>query len=865
MKKASLVLILAAILLMTGCPHPTNPEPNKEESDLITLEVTSAGMEYISISYFFNGTEKTEGWDFRLYQNENDTNFITWCWEPKTNPYKFENLIPGHEYTLKVEFTDENNKTYCSTKKVSTKPKAAPEIEGKFVTDPDETYVKISWKELGSFTKKVELYRSDTETGKYDFIKTDGFYIDHIRDKTAEDKKTYWYKVITYEKDSSGEDIKIGESNPIEVVTGASVPKPIPAEDINCKKGITTLIFEWPEVDGATNYITWLRDGNYSYSNTIETKEVTENSVMYKQLQPNKQYYFYIKVQTEGGESKQSYVSFKTSPAGFPVKEYYGSNTEYNRCIPKIEADQTKATYTFKVPFEDSTDCTVYFTLRRNTEEDSELLMDIGTIENYFFIRENLTPATSYSNYVYNDNTSGKLHMTVTYKDENGNETTKDSYIETNSFYTRNLNPPTNLKIEEISKTEATISFDELTEEEKLGKTPQYTIYAYDKEGNLAKDTEGNLIAAHGNTSPLKLTKLIKGTEYIFKAETSFSGASNSAPQESTQVTGNTASGIEQKPVVTLTEVQPGDDEAFYRGVYTYIQADWNALDEAEGVNPENIIYGIEYRIFEHNKYRRPQKNKQDKTYTGTESFSDKFLVNGGNTYTVRVYAYDSEEPGDIVYSDPVKVRLEKIEDHKMHGALTYTDWFEEYANEDAIKEGGIVDFANKKVWFNEKTGETAEIRSSSQGYYVGYLQLFGKVESTKYLFPSYDGYKFVSFKFNLEKAIETPSEEKVTCVPKILLFDRDCFNFQLSDYGYISAVYYVIPNEQGTILQEYNDEAEPYLFERYKMPYFQNGSTSTHPSEAGLEIDESYVFNNSVYMGVSQTTAGNIGFSYYY
>ena len=56
-----------------------------------------------------------------------------------------------------------------------------------------------------------------------------------------------------------------------------------------------------------------------------------------------------------------------------------------------------------------------------------------------------------------------------------------------------------------------------------------------------------------------------------------------------------------------------------------------------------------------------------------------------------------------------------------------------------------------------------------------------------------------------------------------------------------------------------------PYLFERYKMPYFQNNSTRTNPSQTGLEIDESWVFNNSIYMGVSQTQAGNIGFSYYY
>lgn len=870
MKKLSIALLFLG-LFITGCKQPTSPSSKKDSKskDLVKLEVTS-GMEKINILYSYNGVSENQinSVDFYLYENPEDESYVKWERNPKSTYFTFDKLTPGHEYTLKIEVSyDSFSKTFTDEKKISTLPKAAPTIKGSFDTSASETNVQISWKEIGSFTKRIELYRSDSENGEYTKVNTKDYPSNnsYIYDTTMQSKKTYWYKVISYEKDSSEQYVKIGESNAVQVTTGAFVPTTIPAENINCKKGITSLVFEWPEVDGAEKYTVILKDNAIFDKVTLEQKDVTENTYIFRGLQPDTKYNFYLTVTTNGGTSGAQSLESRTAKASFPLKNSYGLNTEYDKCVPKIEADQTKATYSFNVPFEDTTDCTVYFTLRRNTDADSELLCDIGEIENYFFIRENLTPATSYSNYVYNEPTSGYLHMTVTYKDAGGNDTTTDSYIGTNSFYTSNLNPPTNLRITDITKTTATISFDELSEEEKIGKTPKYTIKAYDKDGNLAKGTNGYYIEKEGDSSPITLNNLIKGSEYIFKAETSFEGATSSAPHKETQIIGFTASGIEQKPVVTLKEIQPDDSESALRGIFTYINAEWDALDEAEGVVPENLVYGLEYKIFEHSKYRRVQKSKQDVTYTGTESFSEKFLVNGGNKYTVRVYAYDSTEPGDIVYSDTVKIQLTKIDDSQMFGALTYSQWFAEYADEEDIYEGGIVDFANKKVWVNEKTLEPAEIRSTSKAYNVGYLQLFGKVEQTKFLFPSYDGYKFISFKFNFEKAIENPKDEKVTCVPRILLFDRDCFNFQLSDYGYIEGVYYVIPNEHGTIIEGHTDDEEPYLFEQYKMPYFQGGKTTTHPSEAGLEIDESWVFNNSIYMGVSQTQAGNIGFSYYY
>ena len=49
-------------------------------------------------------------------------------------------------------------------------------------------------------------------------------------------------------------------------------------------------------------------------------------------------------------------------------------------------------------------------------------------------------------------------------------------------------------------------------------------------------------------------------------------------------------------------------------------------------------------------------------------------------------------------------------------------------------------------------------------------------------------------------------------------------------------------------------------------MPYFnQSGIGSTTAQSAGIEIDETWIYNNSVYVGVKQELAGNLGFSYFY
>ena len=99
---------------------------------------------------------------------------------------------------------------------------------------------------------------------------------------------------------------------------------------------------------------------------------------------------------------------------------------------------------------------------------------------------------------------------------------------------------------------------------------------------------------------------------------------------------------------------------------------------------------------------------------------------------------------------------------------------------------------------------------------------------------------------------------------------DRNAFSLTSLEktYGEFSKIYIVEPDQEGTILETFEDDkldGRTYV----NMPYFkQSGnsfSSSTSAQSAGLEINETWIYNNSVYIGVKQELAGNLGFSYFY
>lgn len=840
MKKVTSFLLLVPLLLVVSCGGGPKPPTVEEETAKITVESSNVTQTSICVNVAYSGDRDISSWDISLYDSVDDAlvekaeNI-----SPENAGHFFMGLQTNHEYTAKVtaHFLDEPYNIIVS-KQFKTTEFVAPEIKSEFTSSFKNNYsetienrVKIFWEQLNGSADKVELLRASTKDGDYTVITSDsGVLLKYLYDKTVNPETTYFYKVRFYTL-VSGEYKLAAESEILEVKTGKQLPSAIAKADISFIRGITTLKYSWPAVEGATKYNISL--GTSSYSHTDDQKfETEENSYFFKGLSPNQNYYFTISVTTSAGTSLVTEAYQATT----------GSTTiTYNGVT--VDPQQTQAVYKVSLPFTDTTDCTVSFVLRKTSDETSDVIMEIPELVNNSFIRTNLQPATWYSD--YNNNYAGYLHMSVTYKDENGQQKTENSYTNVKSFTTDDLVPPKNLKIDAVTKTTATLTFDELTTEEKLGKTPEYSISVYSSDGKYVK-------TGRGNSSPITIEGLKAGSEYTFKARASFDNASSTAEYDTTEIMGNTTSGINEKPVITLSE-EPFDDEVL-KEVWSNIKVEWNALSAAEGLDPEKLVYGIEYKIFEYSKYKRPQTTaKVDETYTGTTSFSEKIeFVNGGNRYTVRVYAFDSDEPDDIVYSDPVKIQLKAISDRSMYAAMTYNA---DFASHVGASEGDIVDFANKKVWEDEHS-----IRSTDSAYNVGYIQLFGEVDETKYLFPKKDGLEYCSFKINLTDALDN-----ATVVPRIILIDRSSFSFQGSTYSYFDNVYYIVPNEQGTIVKEFSRLGESSIYKDFNMPFFYEGSTSTPPKNAGRPIDESYIFNNCVYMGVKQTQAGDIGFSYYY
>lgn len=840
MKIKKVLTLLFIVSLLVGCGGMGPKAPTvEEEAAKISIDVNQISQIYIGVKFSYSGERDISSWNVYLYDTADDSLVEkTQNLPSDTTGHGFVDLMMNHEYKVKViaQFWDEPYNVEVS-KNVKTAEFVAPEIKGEFTSSLKNSYstviensVEIYWEEYTSLIDKIELLRSDSKDGEYTVITSDtSGILKSIYDKTAEPNTTYFYKVRFYAL-NNGEYKFAAESKILEFTTGDQLPSAIDKKDIAVKRGITTLKYSWPEVDGAVKYNITLGTSSYSHDKD-EKFETAENSYLFKGLKPDSNYYFTISVTTSAGTSQVTEASQAST-----------GKTKLSYNLINVEPSQTQASYSVSLPFSDTTDCTVSFVLRENSLETSNVLMEIPELVNGGFMRTGLQPATWYSS--YSSNVAGSLHMSVTYTDENGQTVTDTSYCDAPSFTTDNLNPPKNLKIDSVTKTTVTLSFDELTQEEKLNKTPKYSIVVYDSNGDFYKSKQEA-------TSPVTITELKPGAEYTFKAETTFAGASSSAKQETTDITANTASGISQKPVITLKEV-PFEEETL-KNVWSNVQVEWDALPAEAGLDPAKLVYGIEYRIFEYSKYKRPQNAAQkDITYTGTGSFTKTIeYVNGGNRYTVRVYAYDSDEPDDIVYSEPVKIQLAAIPDNNMYAAITYPA---DFAAKIGATAGDVVDFSNNKVWEGEHS-----IRSVEGAFNFGFIQLLGQIDSTKFLFPSRDGLAFCSFKFNLSDALDN-----ATAIPRIMIMDRSGFSFQESDYGYIDTVYFIVPNEDGTIVKKYED-SEDNLYKTFNMPFVMNGSTSAKPKDTGIPIDESFIFNNSVYMGVKQTIAGNIAFSYYY
>lgn len=862
------LVALISVLLFTGCPGPNNNDEPEDKSSKIEVLSQKVGMSYIQFDVKYTGSDIPKSWDINLYKSDDLETSLGWEYETdkKMVSVRFDNrayniVDADTEYKVKILMQDSNWSKSTKTITITTKPKGSPEITKCEYNEGTKPYVTVSYDEAPNFVDKLELLRSEAENGEYTNVNETTFLYGNleITDNSIEDNKTYYFKLKAYENKgtSSEPDYELlGESSVKSVATGYAIPSKVDVSKITFTKGIKSFTVTWPETEGALKYNIWLqkyRSSSYKpeEGDVIEEYEAgaNETSYQFKNLKPETTYDFYIKVTTAGGTSEHGWISISTVKPGFKKETWHSYN------YAKVTSGQDKATYMPELTFNEFDDCEFYLSLRKDSSKDSEVLYGIDKVENTsFFIVEGLSPATEYSRTYSSKNPSGYIHLTVKYTDEEGEEKTVTDYIQADTFKTKGLDAPTNVQFVSSTANTATISFDEITTEQKFGKEVRYVVSAYDSEDNLKS-------SGSGSTSPVTVSGLQKGQNYRFVVNTTFTGAVSYVEQDTATCYGATESGITVKPVIAKLSEVPADE--FHRGIRTNIQVKFDEL-EVEGMDSADFVYGIEYKLFEKSSFKPAKEDfifddedefiKLTSANAVSGTFTQKILVNAGNKYKVRLSAYNTEDPSDVVYSDVEEIQLAGIDDSVTFAALLYPE-----GNTIGAKAGEMVEFTNPKVWEKE-----TEIRSTrADGYKIGYIQLMGEIESTKILFPKSTGVEWVAAKFNFKDALNAEN------IPRIILIDRCAFPFASNAYGYFDEVYITMPNEQATIIEEFKDDTEnsKYIFKDFNMPYFdaETQKTSTAPSEAGMQIKEEWVYNNSIYLGVKQTIPGNLGFSYYY
>ena len=285
-----------------------------------------------------------------------------------------------------------------------------------------------------------------------------------------------------------------------------------------------------------------------------------------------------------------------------------------------------------------------------------------------------------------------------------------------------------------------------------------------------------------------------------------------------------------------------------------YLNVTWDKIAEDDGTG--NVAYEIEYKVLKKSKFRKfIHEVNGDFVNAYINEYSAKMPVNAGNRYIVRVVAYKVDDTSSKVYSEERQIQFSKFDDRSLATALLYPS---AVGNHNA---GDVIDFADPNVW----DGSTSPKSSLTKGYNFGLTQFMGEAGTgLNFILPSGNP-EYFAFKISFDgKDADNAVGIDSSYTPRLIFVDRYAFPFT-SGYGEFSKIYIVEPNTEGYSLETFEDDkldGRTYV----NMPYFnQSGIGSATAQSAGIEIDETWLYNNSVYVGVKQEYAGNLGFSYFY
>ena len=842
--------IVLFAMLFTACIDPASnnndPYPNSYKPSVDTVGATYADVLFCTAEEL----QTLSSYEYFLYK-ESNTNSEYSSWNNDDNlsikksiyadKYSEEPLIPNTNYTLKITYTLKNYDKVERSVTFKTKPYDFSSYKLEYDDIYDTVYIYTNELKVGD----LKVYRSETADGEYSEIEIEGgaypFLFCRDESDTLETDKTYYYKFKVFE--SNSEKVLYESTTPLSIKVGVIPPESVNMESLKTLQGITRVKFTWDEVDGADEYDIKVTTDSYS-AEVLDTKTVTEAAYEFDAIEcvenftlsSNKEYEIRITAKNAGGTSLEKYKSFYLYlPKISKVEVIPGQKEAQYICSSNIDY----------IP----EGCSIEYALKEESYSDNPIVSSKEQI----ITRTGLNIDTEYNDYssYYH---SGVVYLDVTYMDKNGDiQSYTSGNMKVGSFRTGNFDAVTNLEVLEEKTTSVKYKFSPLTTEQ-LNKQ---NVYYY-------------VIAEDGITSPIikkidnpaaeyqVIEGLEAGREYSLKILVSSDSYLYSSDLEDyntfAEIKVITDSGLSKPTNIVLSE------EEGLVPTQPYLNVTWDKIAEDDGTG--NVAYEIEYKVLKKsNFFKFTHEVNGDYVNTYINEYSAQMPVNAGNRYIVRVVAYKVDDTSSKVYSDEKVIQFSKFDDRSLATALLYPSAVGDHAA------GDVIDFADPNVW----DGSTSPKSSLTKGYNFGLTQFMGEAGTGLNFIKPSGNPEYFAFKISFDsKDADNAVGIDSSYTPRLIFVDRNAFSLTSLEktYGEFSKIYIVEPNTEGYILETFEDDkldGRTYV----NMPYFmQSGtsySSSTSAQSAGIEIDETWIYNNSVYIGVKQELAGNLGFSYFY
>ena len=802
MKKSSaLMCLLVGIGLLSSCADAM--KSFEEVSPSYEISELDCGSTFVSIQ-LATGKEHSGITDYTLTLKDPSVypaNQIDVKLSHKARIVEYTDLKPDSEYILEVtyNFSSGIKQSTSKTFNFSTKPVYVPDFSMEYDSGDNSVIIKSEKENLANMCSRINISRS---------VKKDGFFedvgnkylnnrvIEFIDSKDIEPKTTYYYKFKLFD----AKDVLLAESEePVLFNASKALPLPVSQKSIKVQTGLTFAKFEWAEVESAEYYEVTVSEDE-AFLNPLITAEKTEKPCFtVKNLVPGKKVYVRINSVNEVGKSKLPVVS------------------EAEILSPKISdvsvvTDKTQVQYlvttTFDVLEENSS---VVYTLRQTENEDSPKLIP-QTFAEPVITRTALVPQTKYANSVSAENYAGYVHMTISHKTEDGTVKEFKSVYKVKDFYTDGFDAVQNLKVTDIGSSEAVLTFDELSAKQKYNQLIKYVAYAY------CNGDENCSVYSESMSSPMTITSLAPGRYYtikLFATSISKDGKTNVSLSEvpykrffaETEVA--TESGLSKPILLSLTEEYKTDKQSDKPNYNTYLNLKWNKIKEDS--DGKKVAYGIEYKVFEKSGFVKVSKENIVADFFGVESkIKDAnnaiFVVNAGNRYKVRVFAYDISNPECLSYSDVLEIQTKTIADGSIQNLI----------------EGDDINF----------------IRFENEG-----LNVSG-----------------ATFKYSFDKKILDEAN-----LPRLIFVDSSAITSSSSEYGLFDEVTINTPVDSGAVIDTIGNNYTSIDFNMPKYEMKKDVLKAVSSLEfSGVQIKDSWLYNNSVYISVYPEQTGELGFTYY-